>query len=95
MTGVGGAQYAKGHAANTVAALGQMSLDAGDIVYFSPFFEQPDSEYRRVAAEAGIEPLAAEEIAAQERAIREGLRRHLMSREGPQVSRYNIREFVY
>jgi hypothetical protein len=95
MTGVGGRKYAAGHVANTIAALGRMALGPGDIVYFSPFFEQPGSEYGTVAAEAGIEPLDAEDAAAQEAAIRWELRRAPAGDAGPQVSRYDIREFVY
>jgi hypothetical protein len=89
MTGVGGRDYSAGHVERTVSALGQMPLDAHDIVYFSPFFEQPGSDYGRLAAEVGLQPLNAEETAAQEKAIRQGVMR------GPQVSRYDIREFVY
>jgi radical SAM superfamily enzyme YgiQ (UPF0313 family) len=89
MTGVGGRDYAAGHVERTIAALAQMPLGPGDIVYFSPFFEQPGSDYGMMAAEAGLRPSTAEETRAQEAAIRQGLGR------GPQVSRYDIREFVY
>ena len=95
MTGAGGRTYAAGHVSNTVSALGRMALDPGDIVYFSPFFEQPGTEYGRLAAEASIEPLAAQDIAGQEAAIRAGLAQQLSGSAGPQVSRYDIREFVY
>jgi hypothetical protein len=92
MTGVGGRAYATGHVRNTIAALRQMPLSAGDIVYFSPFLEQAGSEYRELAGAAGVEPLNAAEVAAQEAAIRQGLTR---GPDAPQVSRYDIREFVY
>ena len=35
--------------ASTIEALGRMPLGPGDIVYFSPFFEQPGSEYGALA----------------------------------------------
>lgn len=92
MTGVGGRQFAAGHVSNTIAALRRMPLSSGDIVYFSPFFEQPGTEYGELAEAAGVEPLNAAEIATQELAIRHGL---TWGPNGPQVSRYDIREFVY
>ncbi|MCU0508403.1 MAG: radical SAM protein [Anaerolineae bacterium] len=95
MTGVGGRQYAANHIDNTIAALAQMALAPGDIVYFSPFFAQPGSEYSRLAQAAGIEPLDARETAAQEAAIRRGLAQVALQGPGPQLARYDIREFVY
>jgi hypothetical protein len=92
MVGAGGRMYAHGHMRNTIAALLDMPLSAGDIVYLSPFFEQPGSEYGVRAQAAGVESLDAAEIAAQESAIRHGLTR---GPGGPQVARYDIREFVY
>ena len=73
MTGVGGEQYAEGHIAHTIAALNAMPLGEGDIVYFSPFFEQPGSEYEELAASAGITPLSPDQMARQEVALRAGL----------------------
>jgi radical SAM superfamily enzyme YgiQ (UPF0313 family) len=95
MTGVGGDRYAAAHVSNTLSALARMRLGAGDIVYFSPFFEQAGSEYGELARQAGIESLTAEEIAAQESALRQGLRQSQGGDPGPQVSRYDIREFAY
>lgn len=96
MTGAGGAQYAAGHVERTVKALRSMALGSGDLVYFSPFFEQPGSEYGVLAREAGIRPLSPEETAEQERDLREALRDVLQAPDGgPQLSRYDIREFVY
>jgi hypothetical protein len=95
MTGVGGGKYAAAHVSNTLSALAQMRLGPGDLIYLSPFFEQPGSEYGDLARQAGIEPLSAGETAAQEAALRQGLRQCLADDPGPQVSRYDIREFVY
>ncbi len=91
MVGAGGARYAEGHVEHTVEALRSMALGPGDIVYFSPFFEQPGSEYGALAREAGIAPLPPEAVAEQERALRE----RLGSAGGAQFARYDIREFVY
>ncbi len=92
MTGVGGAQYGKGHVAHTIATLNAMPLSKGDLVYFSPFFEQPGSEYGELATRTGITPLSSDQIARQEAALRAGLS---AGAAGPQLSRYDIREFVY
>ena len=101
MTGAGGQQYAESHVANTVAALNAMPLGEGDIIYFSPFFEQPGSAYAGLAASAGITPLSPDQVAMQEAALRAGLSTGAsgqaeQSRKGAaQISRYDIREFVY
>lgn len=92
MTGVGGERFAEGHVAHTIAALNAMPLGRGDLVYFSPFFEQPGSEYGELAARAGITPLSPDQIARQESALRAGVPGR---GAGPQMSRYDIREFVY
>jgi hypothetical protein len=94
MMGVGGEQYAAAHVAGTVAALNAMGLAAGDIIYFSPYVDQPGSEYGRLAAEAGIRPLSQGEIADQEAAIRAEFRPADLS-YSPQLSRYDIRQFIY
>lgn len=94
MTGIGGAQYAAGHVEHTIAALNAMPLVAGDIIYFSPFVDQPGSEYTGLAAEGGIAPLMPAQMQAQEAAITAGLR-PCRAESPPQRSRYNIREFLY
>ena len=94
MTGIGGERYAETHVCGTIAALNAMSLGAGDIVYFSPFVDHPDSEYGRLAEATSIRPLTEAEMATQEAAIRHGLRAQNPAHP-PQVSRYDIREFIY
>jgi radical SAM superfamily enzyme YgiQ (UPF0313 family) len=94
MVGVGGERFAAGHAEHTLEALRAMPLGTGDIVYFSPFFEQPGAEYSALAQEAGIRSLSPPEVTRQEAIMREAL--HCGAGENrPQVSRYDIREFVY
>ena len=94
MTGVGGERYAEAHVCGTITALNAMPLGAGDIVYFSPFVAQPGSEYGSLAATEHVRPLSDTAIAAQEVAIRAALRPH-DPLHPPQVSRYDIREFIY
>lgn len=94
MTGIGGQQFAAGHVAHTVSALNAMPLGRGDIIYFSPFVDQPRSEYDLAAAEAGVTLLSEAEMSAQEAAIRAGLRPYDPAHP-PQQSRYDIREFIY
>jgi hypothetical protein len=94
MTGIGGDRYADAHVRGTIAALNQMPLAAGDIIYFSLFVDHPGSEYSRLAMAANIRPLSDAETAAQERVIRAGLRPPDPARP-PQCSRYDIREFIY
>lgn len=94
MLGVGGERFAAGHTAHTVAALNAMPLGAGDIVYFSPFVDHAGLEYSQLAASTGLRPLAAHQIIAQEGLIRAGLRLHDPAHP-PQISRYDIREFIY
>jgi radical SAM superfamily enzyme YgiQ (UPF0313 family) len=94
MTGIGGEAYAASHVRETIAALNAMPLGAGDIVYFSPFVDHPGSEYGRLAAPVGIRPLHAAQVAGQEAAMRLAFRAMDPSRP-PQLSRYDIREFIY
>lgn len=94
MLGVGGRRFVEMHIANSAAALNTMPLGRGDIVYFSPFVVHPGSEYSRLAAAEDTEPLTEQEMAAQEAALLARLRLHDPGGP-PQVSRYDIREFIY
>lgn len=94
MTGIGGGRYADAHVRGTMAALNAMPLGAGDIVYFSPFVDHPGAEYAALAQADGVRPLTDDAVAAQEAAIRAGLR-PADPMHPPQYSRYDIREFVY
>jgi hypothetical protein len=94
MTGVGGERYAEAHVCGTIAALNAMPLGAGDIVYFSPYVTHPGSEYDAIAETEHVRPLSDAAIAAQEVAIRAALRPH-DPMHPPQLSRYDIREFIY
>ncbi len=94
MLGIGGRRYTETHVAESAAALNAMSLSQGDIIYLSPFVDLPGSEYGQLAAGEGIEALTEDEMAAQESALRAQLRTSAPVRP-PQISRYDIREFIY
>jgi hypothetical protein len=94
MVGVGGDRYAAGHVADTVALLNAMPLAAGDLIYFSDFVETPDAPYAGLADGAGIHALDFAGLRRQEAAIRSAFR-PLDPDHPPQMSRYDIEEFVY
>ena len=92
MVGLGGRAFAEGHARDTVAAVNEMGLGAGDLLFFSELIEIPGTVYPKAAAAADIEPLSLPERLAQAEAIRTGF-----AFEGPppQMARYDVREFIY
>ena len=92
MIGIGGRRFGALHAADTVRVVNAMELGDGDFVYFSGFVQDPTSQYRRIAADEGIEPLSHLEMQAQMEAIRAGLR---FPGPAPKISVYDIREFIY
>jgi len=92
MTGVGGTRFSAAHVRDSVKVLTAMELDRRDIVYFSPFFPDNDSEYVRLAVAEHVLPLDRPAMQAQENTIRAGLRAAGVTAT---LSRYDIREFVY
>jgi hypothetical protein len=92
MIGLGGREFAAGHVADTAAAVNAMGLGEGDILYFSDLVEVPGTAYPVIAGRTGLAPLELPERLAQLDAIRSRLR---FGGRGPQVARYDIREFVY
>lgn len=94
LLGAGGEAYFENHVAHTVDALNAMPLGRGDLIYLSDFVELPGSEYGAQAAAAGIQPLSAARLRAQERLLRAGLR-WTDPANAPRLARYDIREFLY
>jgi radical SAM superfamily enzyme YgiQ (UPF0313 family) len=92
MTGLGGERFATGHVADTVAAVNQMQLGEGDLIYFSDLVEIAGTAYPRIAEREAIHALSPEDRRAQREAIRAGLR---FGGPGPKFATYDIREFVY
>jgi len=92
MVGLGGRDFAAGHVADTAAAVNAMDLGEGDILYFSDLVEVPGTAYPLIAGRTGLTPLALTARLAQLDAIKARLR---FAGRGPQMARYDIREFVY
>ncbi|MDO8835838.1 MAG: radical SAM protein [Vicinamibacterales bacterium] len=92
MTGLGGQQFADGHAAGTASALSAMALGPGDLVYFSELVEVVGTPYPRLALEGALIPLDHEACSLQRERILEATR---FPGPPPQVATYDIREFVY
>lgn len=90
MAGMGGRGFRDRHREATLAALLEMPLDRGDLIYLSPFVEEPGSAYADRRESEGLEAMTAGEVDAEievyARVLREG---------GLRVGRYDIREFVY
>jgi radical SAM superfamily enzyme YgiQ (UPF0313 family) len=92
LVGLGGDRFAAGHVRKTIAALLQMQLGRGDLIYFSDLVEMPDTAYPRLADDAGIRALDASERRAQREAIAAGL---TFDGPPPRTASYDVREFVY
>ncbi len=92
MVGVGGRRFASAHVRDTDALLRRWALGAGDIVYLSPFVNQPGSAYAAQAAADGLEDLDGAARAAQFAALRTAARR---AAPMAKVALYAIDEFVY
>lgn len=90
MIGIGGHQYREAHAAATLETLARLPLGEGDIVYLSPFIEQPGSGYAALRQSRGLTPMSEDEIEAE----LDRWARHIRSR-GVKAARYDIREFMY
>jgi radical SAM superfamily enzyme YgiQ (UPF0313 family) len=90
MIGMGGRAWQESHREESLATLAGLPLDRGDLLYLSPFVEEPGSVYvaRRIAE--GTAPLSAEEIEAETVVWTAALRAG-----GLRVGRYDIREFIY
>ncbi|MFH1140503.1 MAG: radical SAM protein, partial [Chloroflexota bacterium] len=73
MIGIGGRRFAQQHVSDTVRAVNSMGLDQDDVVYFSEFIDSVGSDYSRIAARDGVEPLTHEEMRVQTESIRAGL----------------------
>lgn len=92
MVGLGGRRFGRGHVNDTTSALNEMGLGPDDLLYFSDLVEVPGTAYPHLAAASDVGPLSLDERLAQLDAIRAGL---AFDGRGPQVARYDVREFVY
>ncbi|HSK11294.1 MAG TPA: radical SAM protein, partial [Vicinamibacterales bacterium] len=92
MIGLGGQRFAAPHLEDTARAINAMRLGPGDILYFSDLVEVPGTSYPVVARESGLEPLDLRARLDQLAALRARL---AFPGRGPQLARYDVREFVY
>jgi len=78
----------------TIQVINSLGLDMDDLVYFSELIEGEGLEYTQAAYQAGLEPLGLEERIFQG----DEIENHLVfspSTGSPNISRYDIHEFVY
>jgi len=90
MIGMGGGAWRERHREESLATLAGLPLDRRDLLYLSPFVEEPASAYVARRIVEGWEPLTAEEIESETAVWTADLRAR-----GLRVGRYDIREFVY
>jgi radical SAM superfamily enzyme YgiQ (UPF0313 family) len=92
MIGLGGDRFADAHVADTAATLTTMRLGRGDLLYFSALVQQPGTAYPRLAVDAAIRALDANECRTQ----RDGILARTQFHDGrAQTATYDVREFVY
>ena len=93
LIGVGGSRYFEPHVVETTDLLNALRLGKGDLVYFSPLWASPGSEYLGRSSEWGsvASPTKKGEIRFQPSGpgceFAEGLK--------PKTALYDIREFIY
>lgn len=94
LVGLGGRRFFTSHVEKSVELLNAMPLDSGDIIYLSPLWVPPQSDYERQARADGVAPLDYAEMKQQIALLRAGLR---YSRQAarPKISIYDVREFIY
>lgn len=90
MVGLGGRGFRDRHREATLSALLAMPLDGGDLIYLSPFVEQPGSAYAVRREQEGLEAMTAGEIEAEA-----GIFARVLRGKGLRTGRYDIRELVY
>ena len=94
MVGIGGERYRQDHFEDTVSLIRRLPLGDDDLLYVSPFVASDDTPYVQDLADADIEPLSEEELVIEERRFKKALLPWAKAR-GVQISRYDIREFLY
>ena len=94
MVGIGGAQFRDAHLRDTVALIERLPLDAGDLVYLSPFVSDGSTRYDMDMQAAAIAPLDGEAMCFEEQRCKLALQA-VAKRTGLRVSHYDLREFVY
>lgn len=90
MAGLGGRGFRDRHRKETLGALADLPLDRRDLIYLSPFVEEPGSAYAQRREGEGLTAMTPEEIEAEITLWAADLRGR-----GLRAARYEIREFVY
>lgn len=90
MVGMGGRSWRDRHREESLETLAGLPLDRGDLLYLSPFVEEPGSVYAEHQAAEGSAAMTPEEIEAETATWVLALRARNL-----RVGRYDIREFVY
>ncbi len=94
LTGVGGRELAEAHERDTAALVDALPLAKSDLVYVSPYREQPGTEYRAAERAAGLTPQTDDE--AWEQAARLRARMTCLARpDGPRAAVYDVALFAY
>ncbi|MFL6194684.1 MAG: radical SAM protein [Thermoanaerobaculia bacterium] len=90
MAGLGGEAFRERHREATLGALADLPLDRRDLIYLSPFVEEPGSAYVQRREAEGLTAMPIGEIEAETALWAAALRGR-----GLRAARYEIREFVY
>ncbi len=94
LAGAGGHQYADQHVRHTADLINSMPLDENDLIYFSELVDYAGSDYSALAFRENLQPLTIDEIEEQMAQMRAAF--HFPpGKRPPQVSYYDIREFIY
>ncbi|MCC6166471.1 MAG: radical SAM protein, partial [Caldilineaceae bacterium] len=94
MLGIGGEAYRSAHFEDTVAAIRQMPLGSGDLIYLSPFVADEPSPYVEAMRAARIAPLDAAALETEEQRFKHALAPWAAAC-GVRISKYDVREFIY
>ena len=94
LLGAGGRAFDTVHRRQTAELLNELSLSAGDYIYFSPLVIYGNSRYDEESRALGVEPLTPKGLGEQEQAIRAALRFD-EQRGRPYIARYELETFVY
>jgi radical SAM superfamily enzyme YgiQ (UPF0313 family) len=93
MLGLGGQQQAELHVRESIEVLKTLPLSSRDVIFFSPYYPDPQSPYAAVAAEQKWQALDKKELRLQHKIIKNALQNAWA--QAPRQGVYDIREFVY
>jgi radical SAM superfamily enzyme YgiQ (UPF0313 family) len=94
LLGAGGDKFYDSHTTKTAEIIRAMNLDKGDIVYFSPIIQFPETSYSDKLDQEASRPLTEEEIEMQRCAMIDGFGFYGKP-DAPKLALYDINEFIY